>query len=203
MLITIMCAHTVSTVTVRHLKPGMRHNRFQIFDKKSGLCNHTGFSYDKAGNLTGITDNQGRQTVIEYDLLDQEIRRTGRDGSVTRRFYNRNGLLERVIRLNEYELSGDHGAGYRYTYDLQGRVQTIIAPDGHVLQTDTYNESENRTRQTDGADGGVNFSYNLAGNRTGIRSEGTAAQELEYDARGNIIGVVDGNRNRTEYALDA
>ena len=34
-------------------------------DKKRGICNHTGFSYDKAGNLTGITDNQGRNTVIE------------------------------------------------------------------------------------------------------------------------------------------
>ena len=69
-------------------------------DKKSGICNHTAFAYDKAGNLTCITDNRGRQTVIAYDLLDQEIRRTGRDGSVTRQFYNRNGLPERVIRPN-------------------------------------------------------------------------------------------------------
>ena len=172
-------------------------------DKKSGICNHTGFSYDKAGNLTGITDNQGNQTVIEYDLLDQEIRRTGRDGSVTRRFYNRNGLPEKVIRPNEYEICGDHGAGYRYTYDLQGRLQTVTGPDGHVLQINTYDAVGNLIRQTDGAEGGAAFSYNLAGDRTVIRSAGNATQEFLYDARGNITGVIDGNRNRTEYALDA
>ena len=172
-------------------------------DKKSGICNHTAFAYDKAGNLTCITDNQGRQTVIAYDLLDQEIRRTGRDGSVTRRFYNRNGLPEKVIRPNEYELCGDHGAGYRYTYDLQGRLQTVTGPDGHVLQINTYDAVGNLIRQTDGAEGGAVFSYNLAGDRTVIRSAGNAAQEFLYDARGNITGVADGNQNRTEYALDA
>ena len=171
--------------------------------KKSGICNHTGFSYDKAGNLTEITDNQGRKTVIAYDLLDQEIRRTGRDGSVTRRFYNRNGLPERVIRPNEYELCGDHGAGYRYTYDLQGRLQIVTGPYGHVLLTNTYDAVGNLIGQTDGAEGGAVFSYNLAGDRTVIRSAGNATQEFLYDARGNITGVVDGNRNRTEYALDA
>ena len=172
-------------------------------DKKSGICNHTAFAYDKAGNLTCITDNRGRQTVMAYDLLDQEIRRTGRDGSVTRRFYNRNGLPERVVRPNEYELCGDHGAGYRYTYDLQGRVQIVTGPDGHVLLTNTYDAVGNLIRQTDGAEGGAVFSYNLAGDRTVIRSVGNATQEFLYDARGNITGVVDGNRNRTAYALDA
>ena len=172
-------------------------------DKKSGICNHTAFAYDKAGNLTCITDNQGRKTVIEYDLLDQEIRRTGRDGSVTRQFYNRNGLPEKVIRPNQYESGGDHGAGYRYTYDLQGRLQTVTGPDGHVLQINTYDAVGNLIRQTDGAEGGAVFSYNLAGDRTTIQSTGNATQEFLYDARGNITGVIDGNRNRTEYALDA
>ena len=172
-------------------------------DKKSGICNHTAFAYDKAGNLTCITDNRGRKTVIVYDLLDQEIRRTGQDGSVTRRFYNRNGLPEKVIRPNEYELCGDHGAGYRYTYDLQGRLQTVTGPDGHVLVTNTYDAVGNLIRRTEGAEGGAVFSYNLAGDRTVIRSAGNAAQEFSYDARGNITGVADGNRNRTEYALDA
>ena len=36
-----------------------------------------------------------------------------------------------------------------------------------------------------------------------MRSAGNATQEFLYDARGNITGVVDGNRNRTAYALDA
>ena len=31
---------------------------------------------------------------------------------------------------------------------------------------------------------------------------GGASQELEYDARGRITGIVDGNGNRTKYLLD-
>ena len=108
-----------------------------------------------------------------------------------------------MIRPNEYELCGDHGAGYRYTYDLQGRLQIVIEPDGHVLLTNTYDAVGNLIRQTDGAEGGVVFSYNLAGDRTIIQSTENASQELLYDARGNITAVVDGNRNRTAYALDA
>ena len=40
--------------------------------------------------------------------------------------------------------------------------------------------------------------YDKVGNRTHIKTSGGAAQELEYDTRGNIVGVVDGNRNSTK-----
>ena len=72
---------------------------------------------------------------------------------MTRRFYNWNGLPERVIRPNQYESGGDHGAGYRYTYDLQGRLQTVTGPDGHVLLTNTYDAVGNLIRRTEGAEG--------------------------------------------------
>ena len=45
---------------------------------------------------------------------------------------------------------------------------------------------------------GAEFGYDLNGNRTHIKTSGGAARELEYDARGNIVGVVDGNRNSTK-----
>ena len=35
------------------------------------------------------------------------------------------------------------------------------------------------------------FSYDLSGNRTRIKTSGGAAQELEYDTHGNIVGMVD------------
>ena len=43
----------------------------------------------------------------------------------------------------------------------------------------------------------------MAGNRTHIKTSGGASQKLAYDARGNIVGVEDGNQNRTTYRLDA
>lgn len=37
---------------------------------------------------------------------------------------------------------------------------------------------------------------------TKIKTSGRAAQELKYDTRGNIVGAVDGNQNRTQYRMD-
>lgn len=171
-------------------------------EKASGIHNRTLFSYDKAGNLVGITDSLGRQTVIEYDLLNREIRRIEKDGSVTRSFYDGNGRLSKVVRPNQYNAQADDGAGYQYTYDHRGQVLTVIGPDGHVLQTNTYDADGRLLQQLDGLQSGAEFHYDLAGNRVKIKTSGGATQELEYDARGNIVGVVDGNQNRTTYRLD-
>lgn len=40
-------------------------------DKSGGIDNTTRFTYDKAGNLVTITDNQGRSTQIGYDLMNR------------------------------------------------------------------------------------------------------------------------------------
>ncbi len=76
-------------------------------DKTCGIDNTTQFSYDKAGNLISIIDNQGRSTQIAYDLMNREIKRTERDGSVTRQFYDSDGQLIKVIRPKEYARAGE------------------------------------------------------------------------------------------------
>lgn len=171
-------------------------------DKAAGIHNRTEFSYDKAGNLVGITDNQGRKTRVEYDLLNREIRRTEKDGGVTRSFYDGNGNLSKVVRPNQYDPQADDGAGYQYTYDHQGRVLTVVGPNGHVLQTNTYDGDGRLLQQLDGLQTGAEFTYDFAGSRTRIQTSGGATQKLAYDARGNIVGVEDGNQNRTTYRLD-
>ena len=171
-------------------------------DKKSGIDNRIEFTYDKIGNLIKITDNQGQNTTIEYDLMDREIRRIEKDGSVTRQFYDKNGRVSKFVRPNQYCIQTDDGMGYQYTYDLQGRILSITGPDGSVLQRNTYDQAGRILEQTDAVKSGVKYAYNLAGDRISFRSTGGATQELEYDAYGNIIGVVDGNKNYTQYELD-
>ena len=39
-------------------------------------------------------------------------------------------------------------------------------------------------------------------NRTIIRSKGELKQRFEYDARGNIVEIMDGEKNKTHYILD-
>lgn len=63
-----------------------------------------------------------------------------KDGSLKRSFYDGNGNLSKVVQPNQYDLAADDGAGYQYTYDHHGRVLTVVGPNGHVLQTNTYDE---------------------------------------------------------------
>ena len=171
-------------------------------DKNGGIDNTTHFAYDKAGNLVCITDNQGRKTEIEYDLMNREIRRTEKDGSVTRQFYDKNGQLIKTIRPKEYDRAGENGAGVQYTYDAQGRILTVIRADGSIQESNVYDSEGQLIATTDGTGAGADFHYDLGGRRTRIETKGNATQQYEYDALGNITGVVDGVGNRTEYVLD-
>ena len=171
-------------------------------EERSGIDNRTQFGYDAAGNLTEITDNQGRKTRIAYDLLNREIRRIERDGGVQRTVYDRNGQVVRLIRPNEYDPETDSGDGFQFTYDAKGRVLTVLSPDGHVLQSNTYDADGRLLQRLDGVGSGVKYEYDLAGAQRRIVSMGGASQELEYDARGRITGIVDGNGSETKYLLD-
>ena len=171
-------------------------------ERRSGIKNRIRFGYDKAGNLVEIQDNQGRKTTLEYDRLNREIKRIERDGSVTRSFYNPNGYLVRQIRPNQYQEAGEKGLGYQYSYDHQGRVITLLGPDGHVLTQNIYDGDGNLLGQLDGLGEGTEYAYNLLGEPIHIRTTGGSGQRYELDARGNIIGVEEGNHNRTRYRLD-
>ncbi len=171
-------------------------------DKACGIDNTTQFAYDKAGNLISITDNQGRSTQIEYDLMNREIRRTERDGSVTRQFYNIDGQLVKIIRPNEYARAGENGKGLQYTYDAQGNVLTAVRADGTIQESNTYDAEGNLIHTQDGMGNGADMEYDLGGRRTKISTRGKASQQYEYDAFGNITGITDGTGNRTVYILD-
>ena len=119
-----------------------------------------------------------------------------------RTVYDRNGQVVRLIRPNEYDPETDSGDGFQFTYDAQGRVLTVLSPDGHVLQSNTYDADGRLLQRLDGVGSGVKYEYDLAGAQRRIVSMGGASQELEYDARGRITGIVDGNGSETKYLLD-
>ena len=98
-----------------------------------------------------------------YDLLNREIRRIERDGGVQRTIYDRNGQVVRLIRPNEYDAQTDGGEGFQFTYDAQGRVLTVLSPEGQVLQTNTYDAAGRLLQRLDGMGGGVKYEYDRAG----------------------------------------
>ena len=79
---------------------------------------------------------------------------------------------------------------------------TVLSPDGHVLQSNTYDADGRLLQRLDGVGSGVKYEYDLADAQRRIVSMGGASQELEYDAQGRITGIVDGNGSETKYLLD-
>jgi YD repeat-containing protein len=171
-------------------------------DKENGIENKTEFTYDKAGNIVKVKDNNGAEETYEYDLLNRETKYTGKNGGITRTVYDKNGRIIKRILPNEYQIKGEAGQGCRYTYDRQGRVITIIAPDGSVIETNRYDTAGRLLKRRDSAQSGVDYTYDLAGRIKTIHTPGGACQAYEYDVRGNIIAVIDGNKIKTEYKLD-
>ena len=108
----------------------------------------------------------------------------------------------RLIRPNEYDPETDSGDGFQFTYDAQGRVLTVLSPDGHVLQSNTYDADGRLLQRLDGVGSGVKYEYDLAGAQRRIVSMGGASQELEYDARGRITGVVKADGSTERYAYN-
>lgn len=171
-------------------------------DQKGGIDNTTRFSYDRSGNLVCITDNRDRKTWMEYDRMGREIRRTEKDGGVTRYFYDKNGQITSVIRPNEYRRAGENGAGESYTYDADGNLLTVIRADGVIAERNRYDADGRLLWTVDGAGGGVAFRYDLGGRRVEVRTDGGAVQKYEYDAAGNITGTLDGAGSHTKYSVD-
>lgn len=77
------------------------------------------YAYYLDKNLTGLTVRSGDT------LLSQ-----------TSYAYDGNEVV-RLIRPNEYGAQTDSGDGSQFIYDAQGRVLTVVGPNGHVLQTKT------------------------------------------------------------------
>ena len=81
---------------------------------------------------------------MEYDSMNREIRRTEKDGSVTRNFYDKNGQLVKTICPNAYAEHQEQGDGLQYTYDTMGRLREKRA-SGRKLLSFVYDRNGNLT----------------------------------------------------------
>ncbi|WP_418883471.1 RHS repeat domain-containing protein, partial [Waltera sp.] len=105
-----------------------------------------------------------------------------------------------------YEPESDDGAGVSYTYDSRGnRLRTTNAL-GEVVQELSYNLRNQPVIQEDTFGNRTELSYELDGKIKDIRRSGNhqrTLQQYEYNARGQITGVVDGNQNPISYDVDS
>ena len=168
------------------------------------------YAYDAAGNVLKQailgTDGECLESSTRYDLKDRATHRTNPAGGVTRYLYDRNDRLRKEISPYGYEPESDDGAGVSYTYDSRGnRLRTTNAL-GEVVQEFSYNLRNQPVIQKDTFGNRTELSYELDGKIKDVRRSGNhqrILQQYEYNARGQITGVVDGNQNPISYDVDS
>ena len=168
------------------------------------------YAYDAAGNVLKQailgTDGECLESSTRYDLKDRATHRTNPAGGVTRYLYDRNDRLRKEISPYGYEPESDDGAGVSYTYDSRGnRLRTTNAL-GEVVQELSYNLRNQPVIQEDTFGNRTELSYELDGKIKDVRRLGNhqrTLQQYEYNARGQITGVVDGNQNPISYDVDS
>ena len=168
------------------------------------------YAYDAAGNVLKQailgTDGECLESSTRYDLKDRATHRTNPAGGVTRYLYDRNDRLRKEISPYGYEPENDDGAGVSYTYDSRGnRLRTTNAL-GEVVQELSYNLRNQPVIQKDTFGNRTELSYELDGKIKDVRRSGNhqrILQQYEYNARRQITGVVDGNRNPISYDVDS
>ncbi len=179
---------------------------------KDGECLETGFGYDLKDRLTRRTNPGGAVMRYLYDRNDKlskavspyAYEQDSDNGAGTTYAYDSRGNRIRITNaLGEtvQELS----------YNLQNRPVMQKDPFGNRTEYSYGLDGQVRDvrRFGDGSwNGGAGDSAECGGTmaqNTASRSSGNSQriiQQYEYNARGQIVGIVDGNRNPVSYDVD-
>jgi RHS repeat-associated protein len=175
---------------VRHLYYDTMQRVVRTVDEMDGATRYERrYGYDAAGNLTSMTDAQGRTTRFQYDALDRLTATVDSAGGVVTRSYDDRNNLIRIQDANN--------GTTRYAYDRNNRLVRLVRPMGEATRYE-YDPNGNRAvlydakgqridYVFDAANRQVETRYYAAGNATPIR-----AVHFQYDAVGNLTAYDDG-----------
>ncbi|MEM8721924.1 MAG: RHS repeat-associated core domain-containing protein [Cyanobacteria bacterium P01_G01_bin.39] len=178
------------------------------------------FDYNSDGRIETVTDQRGQTNSYHYDETGQYLLSiedangtTGfsynnpfdptlvssvnyGDGSKLSYDYDHAGRLQQVIYGE-----GREALAYTYSYDDNGGV-TIINPDGGTNQQ--LRNEQGQVSQTIDANGRItNYSYDAAGNLTGIDGELEYSAGFTYDDEGNITSQTNALNQTTHFTYQA
>ena len=110
------------------------------------------------------------------------------------------------FRPHGYEARTDEGTGTAYSYDCRGnRVRTINGL-GQLVKEQAYNLQDLPVAEKDGLGNETGLNYTLDGQVKDVtRGSGTRQRKLqsyEYNARGQITGIIDGIGEKIRYDVD-
>ena len=187
------------------------------------------YAYDAAGNVLKQAilgaDGECLESSTRYDLKDRRPTEPIRQEELPAiSMTGMTGCGKRSVPTATRP-ENDDGAGVSYTYDSRSnRIRTTNAL-GEVVQELSYNLQNQPVIQKDAFGNRTELSYELDGKIKDVRRMGDGKwngsagdsskhgeamaqnqrilQQYEYNARGQITGVVDGNRNPISYDVDS
>ncbi|MGR3278198.1 putative Ig domain-containing protein [Acaryochloris marina NIES-2412] len=127
--------------------------------------NSVEFSYDPANSLQTVKDALGNETSYEYDP--------------------RGNVVSAIDALGNIS---------RFTYDDSNNVLTQTDPLGNTTSY-TYDDRGNVTSRTTPTSEKTYYAYNQYGQLNRLVLPTGASLELDYDYRGNLLSVTDGEDN--------
>ena len=186
----------------------------RVLDRKNGIDMTTSYTYDAAGKVLKQTvtgaDGECLETGQRYDLKDRLTHAINQGGAVTRYLYDHNDRLIKEIHPYGYEKDADNGAGTSYTYDKNGSLIRVTNGLGELVQELSYNRKNFPVTQTDSSGNQTDFAYGADGQLKEVRRGNSrrrepqrTIQQYEYNARGQIVGIIDGNHEKITYDTDS
>jgi len=172
-------------------------------DAQNGATNNgvTSYTYDLLGNMTSVTDAEGRVTYFDYDDLGRL--NTVRDPlylttnkSTTFTYYETGNVLTRTKRS---------GATATYTCDTLNRITQALytSTTGSIAESTVYDIYGNKYT-VGNPDVTYTYAYDLK-NRPTLKIDGRASKSLSYtyDPAGNIATKTNYDGSITEYRYDS
>lgn len=166
------------------------HNLIDIIDP-SGMAVARN-EYDENGRLVAVIDAEGNRVEYDHDLEGKTETVRDKMGNVTVYTYDDNGnILQTVDALGNVTSS---------TYDKNNNVLTKTDARGNVT-TYNYDESNNILEiiNKEGVITGASYQDNML---MSITKDNIIYSQFEYDNKGNITSVTDGEENTTDFSYD-
>ena len=172
------------------------------------------YTYDARGNLTGITNATGNQTVFTYNARNDLLSVRDPLGRITRFTYdaegNRTSATDPLGNKTSFKYDADgnllevidaNGNSTKYSYNAEGRLVTVTDAKGQVTQY-TYDELGDRTAIINAKQNTTALSHDSYHRLTSITDPLGFRTSYEYDAAGNMESVTDANERTTEFTHD-
>lgn len=172
-------------------------------------------TYDGDGNITSQTDGAGRATTYGYDALDRRTSATDPLNHTTTYKYDAAGNQTSVIdakgRTTTYgydaanrltSISYSDGLTPNVTYGYENDGQRTSMTDGSGSSSYHYDSLHRLTGSTDGAGHSTSYSYDLAGNETGITYPNGKSVTETFDPANRLASVKDWLGNTTSSGYD-